>query len=973
MDRNCRDFAKGLKLHQAGDLNRAEQIYRRVLRSNPWHADAQHLLGVIAHQRGDHELAIETIAAAIAIDPANPVFHNNLGAAYQALGRLDDAVESYQQSVQLDPDSAQAQFTLGLTLLCQKNWIGAQARFQQAIRLRAGFAEAHFNLGITYQEQERWPEAGECYAQAIRVKPDYADAHHNLGAALHRQGRMEEAVAAYKQALHYKPDALQTLLYLGTACQMLQRPIEAVTCYQACLKLRPASPEVYNNLGILAQAEQRFSEAHNFYEQALAFQPDYFEARYNLGTLCELLDELDQAGECYRRVLHTRPDSVTAHNNLGNILNRQGRLDEAACSYENALRLAPNYAEAHLNLGNVRTSQGRPLEAAAAYMHALEIRPDYVEALNNLGTALTSLGRYEQAIESLRIALRICPGFVQAHNNLGNIFNTQGRLAEAESCYRAAIQAAPDHATSYNNLGAVLNTAGRLDEAAQNFRRAIELAPDYADAHSNLAAVLQVQGRLLEAEDSYHRALILKPSRSLGLTWATMLPPIYESYDDLLEWRESFSGNLARLAQDGITLDLSRELLPVNFYLPYQGFNDCELQRQIGRLHALAFCETHASEPQRLHRTRSAADRRIRVGFISKYFRSHTIGQFMQGIIAHLSRADFHVTVLSAGTHTDETAMFINRHADSYVLLPDQVPVARELVAAQELDVLCYADIGMDPLTYTLAFSRLAPVQCVTWGHPVTTGIPNIDYFLSSELLETADAARHYTETLVRLRTLPTYYYRPAPALASQGRAAFGLPEQAHVYLCPQSLFKFHPDFDTVLSEILRRDPAGCLALVDAPHEHWKVLLSRRLRQSLGHAWDRVCWVPRQDQSEFLNLMAVCDVILDPLHFGGGNTSYQALAVGTPVVTLPSPFLRGRVTAGCYRKMGHTACITASTREYIELALRLGTDVSYREKIRAEILSSNSVLFEDISAVREFEQFFRTAVDAVRGNVGRAA
>lgn len=827
MDGKTRDFAKGVKLHRAGDLKRAEQVYRRILRVDPWHADALHLLGVIAHQRGDHKAAVESIGKAISINAHDPVFHNNLGAAYQGLGRLEDAVESYQQSVQLNPESAQAQFTLGATLLCQHNWMGAQARFQQAIRLNPRFAEAHCNLGT----------------------------------ALHSQGRCDEAAACFSEAIHIKPD----------------------------------------------------------------------------------------------------------------------------------------YADAHLSLGNLRLSQSRLLDAVASYMAALEIRRDHVEALNNLGTALTVLGKLDPAIKSLRLALQISPGFVQAHNNLGNIFNSLGRHAEAEACYRDALRANPEHPTSYNNLGAVLNARGLLDEAASNFRRAIELSPDYADAHGNLAAVLQVQGLLADAEECYRSALRLTPSRKLGITWATMLPPIYASSADLLDWRDRLTRNVARLAQEGITLDPARELIPINFYLPYQGLNDRGLQQQIAGLYSAKQAEslTRAGAEQRakpddrhggglpsplpLPPHNIAPERtgtrpsRIRIAFISNNFKNHTIGHFMRGIIARLSRADFHVTVLSVGEHHDEVAEFIRRNADSYAVLPDQIPLARSQVAEIGADVLCFPDVGMDPVTYTLAFSRLAPVQCVTWGHPVTTGIPNMDYFLSSELLETAGADEHYSETLVRLKSLPTYYYRPVFPRTLKGRAAFGLPEQAHVYLCPQSLFKFHPDFDTVMAEILRRDSSGCLALIEAPHANWTSLLSHRLRQSLGATYDRVQWVPRLDQDDFLNLMAVSDVMLDPLHFGGGNTSYQALSIGLPIVTLPSAFLRGRVTAACYRMMGLFDCIARNTSEYIDLAVRFGTDPQYQAQISTCILAANSVLFEDTAAVEGIEQFFRSAVEVARGNLGRAA
>jgi protein O-GlcNAc transferase len=268
----------------------------------------------------------------------------------------------------------------------------------------------------------------------------------------------------------------------------------------------------------------------------------------------------------------------------------------------------------------------------------------------------------------------------------------------------------------------------------------------------------------------------------------------------------------------------------------------------------------------------------------------------------------------------------------------------------------------MDPTTYTLAFSRLAPVQCVTWGHPVTTGIPTVDYFLSSELIEPEWAEEHYTEKLVRLKTLPFYYYRPVPPAPLKSRRDFGLSDEHHLYACLQTLFKFHPEFDEILGGILRRDPRGRLVLIRGKHRHWEDLLTKRWAATIPDVLDRIQWLAPQPRADFLNLMAVSDVLLDTIHFGGGNTSYEGLGLGVPIVTLAAPFMRGRITYALYRKMGVMDCVAASPQQYADSAVALATDPSYREAVRARILAANGALFEDIAAVRELEEFFRSAL-----------
>ncbi len=295
--------------------------------------------------------------------------------------------------------------------------------------------------------------------------------------------------------------------------------------------------------------------------------------------------------------------------------------------------------------------------------------------------------------------------------------------------------------------------------------------------------------------------------------------------------------------------------------------------------------------------------------------------------------------------------------------LPVELKPAREIIAAHSLDILFYPDIGMDALTYFLAFSRLAAVQCVTWGHPVTTGIPNMDYFISSEHLEPPGAQDHYSERLVLLKRLPVYYYRPDVPETPLSREKLGLPEGYNLYVCPQAPFKFHPDFDAALGNILRHDPRGLLILIEGQNfEHWAKLLMNRFKKSFPEAIDRVRFLKAMPTTEFLSLLMAADALIEPPYFGGGNTTYESFACGLPIVTWPGPFMRGRVTLGCYRQMGVMDCVANDAQVYIRIAIRLANDKPWREYIKARIRANAHALFEDMEAIRELEHFFEKAV-----------
>ena len=206
------------------------------------------------------------------------------------------------------------------------------------------------------------------------------------------------------------------------------------------------------------------------------------------------------------------------------------------------------------------------------------------------------------------------------------------------------------------------------------------------------------------------------------------------------------------------------------------------------------------------------------------------------------------------------------------------------------MDAILYADVGMDAFSYFLAFARLAPVQCVTWGHPVTTGISTVDYFISGCDLEIDDAEQHYSEKLVRLPGLPTYYQRPDRPSETIGiRPAECRAEDASI--CPQTLFKLHPDFDGLIASLLRANRRGTWHSsrpINPPDRKAPPQAGRKLpRCAIANSF------PAADvPGTFPGSLASADVILDPLHFSGGNTTFEALAMGTPIVTLPGTFMR---------------------------------------------------------------------------------
>jgi protein O-GlcNAc transferase len=525
---------------------------------------------------------------------------------------------------------------------------------------------------------------------------------------------------------------------------------------------------------------------------------------------------------------------------------------------------------------------------------------------------------------------------------------------------------APNDAGLVAHIAAVEASIGLQENALAGFLEASRLSPYWLPPLRSALTAAMASGLKDVADECAQRVAILAPTDEINIAARLALPAIHESAQAIQAARRGYSTAL----DESITCSPGIEHPEINFpapgfFLAYHGENNRELKQRLARLF-LQRCPQLQWEAADVRSPRPRG-RRLRIGFVSRFFREHSIARTSRGVMARLSRECFEVVAIHIPLQAeDATARWIRAHSDACVTLDTNLSTARGQIAALKLDVLFYQDIGMEPRSYFLAFARLAPVQCVSFGHPDTTGIPNIDYFISNDVYELPGAQAHYSERLFLLRNLPTlaYYYRPAVEYRADARAYFGLSEQEHLYLCPQTLFKLHPDFDALLSSILRRDPQGRILLIRNVMNVWAQQLTQRFARVMPELLGRITFLDAMPHDRFLTLLATADVVLDTLHFNGMNSSLEAFAAGTPVVTLPTNLQCGRHTAAMYLGMGMQNCIAKTPEEYVSLAVRLGTDPGYRAEFSARIHANSHVLFENDRVVAEFERFFSEAVQA---------
>jgi predicted O-linked N-acetylglucosamine transferase (SPINDLY family) len=670
-------------------------------------------------------------------------------------------------------------------------------------------------------------------------------------------------------------------------------------------------------------------EAEGLYRQILQTDPRHSDALHFLGVLAHQTGRNEFAAELIGKAIAQNGRVPVFHNNLGNVFKAQGKLEAAAASYGRALGQKPDYAAAYYNLGLVLQAQDKLEEAAASYTRAIACQPNYADAHGNLGNILQAQGKLEAAVACYRRALRHRPDYAEAHGNLGNVLKAQGRLDEALASYGRALNLKPNYAEAHNNLGILLLEQGRIDEAAASYAKALACKPDYAEAHNNLGNALKEQGRAAEAAASFERALALEPDYAearMGLAIAAI--PIFaatveesagatgkfmRSVDELTAWSAANPGKLGRSVGGNQP-----------FYLAYRPGDVGGLLSRYGDL-VCAAAAIH--RPQQAHRNRTVQPRdRIRMVIVSGQVRQHPVWEvILRGIIAHRDRRRVEIFLYHTGSIVDDETVWARSQVDRFVQGPKPAKAWLDEIAQDRPDVMFYPEVGMDPVSCALAALRLAPLQVAGWGHPVTTGLPTMDLFLSGELLEGRGADRHYREKLVRLPgTGVCTELTPAPPQPWAGPVR--QPGTVRFALCQQPI-KFDPADDALFARIAKA--AGpCEFWLASPQKlHWATAkLHARLAAALRAegldpaAYLRVtAWLPRGQFAGFLDEM---DIYLDCPAFSGYTTARQAVHRGLPIVTLEGDFLRQRLAAGLLRQIGITDGVASDRDEYVDIAVR---------------------------------------------------
>lgn len=343
-------LAEGLRCQQAGQLECAEAVYREILRRDPAHADALHLLGLVSHQQGSHTAAKNSILQAIGHDGTQAAYHNNLGTVYQSLGDYVKAVASYRQSLQLDPRQANAHNNLGNALLALKRSEEAVQHFHCALELNPTYSLAAYNLGLAEQQRGNWSAAEAAYRRTLSNDQNHAQAHNNLAHVLMLQGRLSAAIEEFCSAVYAAPNYLEAWINLALAYQQDREFTAAEAAFRRALSIEGRNVTACCGLGIVLCELGDALQGLEYLERAVRLAPHDGQAQLQLGNFYLEQRRFAEAGECFERAITAEQTLLDAHNNLGIVCKERGMLEEAVGHFRRALEIDPRYSTARSNL-----------------------------------------------------------------------------------------------------------------------------------------------------------------------------------------------------------------------------------------------------------------------------------------------------------------------------------------------------------------------------------------------------------------------------------------------------------------------------------------------------------------------------------------------------------------------------------------------------------------------------------------------
>jgi predicted O-linked N-acetylglucosamine transferase (SPINDLY family) len=616
-------------------------------------------------------------------------------------------------------------------------------------------------------------------------------------------------------------------------------------------------------------------------------------------------------------------------------------------------------------------------KAIDLYLAILALNDQDAYIWHELGKSYIQLQQYFEAEEAITRALTQNNKKGEIYLSLGLVLEKLERFEFARQAYQQAIKLDSKLLDAYKKLVILEHDFGTFESTLDILLQGLKNFPEQLFLYQALTILYQNTGNIKQANQIIEKAIKLFPndlaSRQIQ---QTLLPIIYENTQEINNYRKLFIKNLEQLIKFDLTsidaIDQGFNLVSThtNFFLHYQGKNDIEVQQKYGNFVHHVVSAKYPQEVIETHQNKLESENKIRIGYLSPSLRNGVVADLFLNWLKYTDRDKFEIFCYSlnyANKADDNITYQFQEYSDHfYELTASNIEQDYKIIANSRLNILVFLDLGMEPMAMPFAGKRFAPVQCVAWGHPITSGLPTIDYFLSSEAMEPPDADQHYTETLIRLPGLGVICSesRLIQQKLSKKRSDFGLPENKILYLSCQNFCKYLPQYDYIFAEIVSQVPDTKLIFIERSSQGKTV--TNLFRQRLKVSFDKLnlninnycLFSPPLNIDDYFQVLKLVNIFLDTFEWSGGITSLDALACSLPMVTHQGNFMRSRQSYGMLKIIGVTETIAQNEAEYIDIAVRLGRDHQWRKTIQEKIRQNTHLLYQNTHTIKKLEEFY---------------
>ena len=778
------------------------------------------------------------------------------------------------------------------------NITSAETILKRLIQVDAKNVPALHVLGLIRASQDNHAEAVKFLKKAAALEPSDPSLQYNLAKALSSTGNDKEALIHHQRAVKFMPQNPEAWLNYGKSLLALNRNEEAIKILNNALQINAQYPEALLNKAIAFRNLQNHDEALALIDQTLSINSGFYEGWLNKAISLKASKRIDEALACFDMAIKIKPEKKDAWLNAGDTLLGASRLKEALACYEKLIELDLKNPEGYVKRGITLQRFGSLSEALACYEKAISLDPTNIDAYVCKSGVLIELKDFESALVCVNKRLTLNPNIADTYVDRGSILEGLSRYPEAKICFQNALKIDPNNAQA--KWGLTFNSIHNIQQSSE---LSAHMRQSFGDDLKDLGQWL---------DDS----TIQTASNAIG-------------------WRQPF-------------------------YLAYQEKNNKGLISEYGQI-CHKVMKAWQDKPV-FSITTPKNKGRIRLGIVSSHLHQHSVWDaIVKGLAQNLNQELFELHLFSLSNFRDQETALAQSLATSFTDNLNAPQDWAQAILDKQLDVLIYPEIGMDPLTCKLANLRLAPLQMASWGHPETTGLPTIDYFLSAKEFEPPNADNHYSEKLVSLPNLGCHYSARNVNPSTVNLVSLGLDEKSPLLLCPGTPFKYAPEHDRIFVSIAQKLPTCQFIFFQSPEKAVSLAFKERLSKSFEsanlNASNFLHFIPWQKPEAFYGLMQKSDVFLDTIGFSGFNTAIQAVECGLPLVTREGLFMRGRLASGILRRMGISELITNNGDEYVDLVVKLVQDREYRKTIQQKIVANRAILFDDLTPIRSLEEF----------------